>query len=64
MTDNSCAWVEEKYENGDVFWNTSCNRVFVVMNGTLEENAMQFCCYCGRRIVTVIKEVTEVNYEY
>ena len=64
MTDNSCVWVREIGGDRDILWNTSCGDIFVIMNGTPEENGMQFCCYCGQRIVTVIKEAMEVNYEY
>ncbi len=40
-----CAWVEE---DGD--WDTDCGHVFMINEGTPEENEMKFCCYCGKRI--------------
>ena len=46
-----CAWVEE-----DGYWDTDCKHVFVINEGTPEENEMRFCCYCGKRIAQFPEE--------
>lgn len=41
-----CTWKQ----NEDGNWNTTCKNIFILMEGTPEENEMRFCCYCGRVI--------------
>lgn len=53
--DEICVW--EQNEEGD--YRTSCDncfRIYVLDNGTPEENKMKFCCYCGRLLETVETE--------
>ena len=42
-----CVWVWESHHD---FYETSCGKAFVVEHGTLAENNMKFCCYCGKPI--------------
>ena len=44
-----CVWKEDNDGNYD----TSCDRAFVLIAGTLEENEMRYCCYCGKRLIGV-----------
>ena len=44
MPDKNCTW-EEDCEG---YWNTACDNMFTLEEGTPEENQMKFCCYCGR----------------
>lgn len=43
-----CFW--EKDEVG--VFETGCNNLFVLNDGTPNENSMVYCCYCGSRIKT------------
>jgi hypothetical protein len=44
-----CTWTE----NEDDAWETSCNHIFEVNDGTPLENEMQFCPFCGKLIEEV-----------
>ena len=44
-----CAWVYD--DLGTYSYDTSCGHLFTIMDGTLEENSMKFCCFCGGSIV-------------
>lgn len=44
---NKCEWISDDYEDG---WSTSCGLIFIINDGTPEENHMKFCCYCGKEI--------------
>ena len=46
-----CAWHEE-----DGCWATDCGEIFVINEGTPEENEMKFCCFCGKHIVQFPQE--------
>lgn len=45
----SCTWTED--EDGN--WDTQCDNIFVIIEGTPTENKMKFCCYCGGRLKEV-----------
>jgi len=53
MMTEKCSWVQDG-EGGP--YATDCGDYFIVNEGTLAENKMAFCCYCG-------KPVDEVLYE-
>lgn len=40
----ACGWTED--DSG--CWWTGCGQAFELTNGAPSENAMRFCCYCGR----------------
>lgn len=42
-----CTWTED--EDGN--WETGCDQIFVLIEGTPKQNGMNYCCYCGKRIV-------------
>ena len=42
----ACKWTED--DAG--IWNTECGDLFVVNEGSPEQNDMKFCCYCGKPI--------------
>ena len=43
-----CVWqldvIDEMYE-------TTCGQAYVLNDGTLEENEMKYCCFCGKELV-------------
>jgi hypothetical protein len=44
---NDCGWRVD--EEGT--WNTDCDNLFVIIEGTPQENDMRFCPYCGGSLV-------------
>ena len=40
----TCAW----RANLDAIYETECGNLHIVNDGTLEENGMKYCCYCGK----------------
>ena len=46
-TPTPCLWLEEY---GDDEYQTSCGKAFILNDGTLEQNDMRFCCFCGKPI--------------
>jgi len=47
--DRTCTWVQDD-DNSDA-WGTQCRRMFLLIDGTPEDNRMKFCCYCGKPLV-------------
>ena len=41
-----CQWV---YEAG--YWITSCGYEYAINDGTPSENDMNFCLYCGKKLI-------------
>jgi len=41
-----CDWIEDV----DGVWQTACDNLFEINEGTPEQNNMKFCCYCGKPI--------------
>ena len=48
-----CSWVQDG-DGGP--YATDCSHYFSVNEGTLAENEMAFCCYCGRPVDEVLYE--------
>lgn len=44
-----CDWAQDGDECSDT-WGTDCGHMFCLEDGDPFDNAMVFCCYCGRRI--------------
>lgn len=42
----ACKWTEDDLG----LWNTECENMFVIGDGSPRENKMNFCCYCGKPI--------------
>lgn len=43
----TCAW---KYDENSEVWETSCDNLYCIIDGTPTENKMKFCTYCGKQI--------------
>lgn len=47
-TEDRCEWREDV--DGD--YETSCDNLFILIDGTPTDNGMSFCPYCGRVLIT------------
>lgn len=52
-----CVWTED--EEG--CWGTDCGEYYVINDGTPEQNGMNYCCYCGKRLQQ--KPYEELRFE-
>jgi len=50
-----CTWTQDIDGN----WETSCDEVYCIADGTPAENRMKFCTYCGAPIVEKVYEEGE-----
>jgi hypothetical protein len=46
VTDNTCIWREDS----DGYYETVCGRHYATNAGTLKDNGIRFCPFCGREI--------------
>ncbi len=44
---SKCVWVENQDPD---YWETSCGQSFTLIEGTLEDNHIRFCAFCGCEI--------------
>jgi hypothetical protein len=59
---NECRWLQDGDEDSGIYM-ASCNqRYFMFEDGTLTDNRMSHCCYCGKPLVEVPIE-PEDNHE-
>lgn len=42
-----CEWTQDS----DGTWNTECGQLFIVNDGTPEDNNMKFCAFCGEKLI-------------
>ena len=47
-TGDACLW--SLMEDDTDLWETSCNKEFVLTEGTPKKNKMRYCCFCGKEI--------------
>lgn len=45
----TCTWHQDGDSDSGVYA-TSCRRYFNLEDGTPEDNKMQWCCYCGKKL--------------
>ena len=46
----TCTWHQDGDSDSGVYA-TSCGHYFNLEDGTPEDNKMQWCCYCGKKLV-------------
>ena len=46
----TCTWHQDGDSDSGLY-GTSCRRYFNLDDGTPEDNRMQWCCYCGKKLV-------------
>jgi hypothetical protein len=47
--DEHCIWTADADGN----YETTCGKTFVFVEGTPEDNAIRYCCYCGKLVDTL-----------
>ena len=47
--EQTCTWFQDGDSESGVYA-TSCRRYFDITDGTPEDNKMQWCCYCGKKL--------------
>jgi hypothetical protein len=47
---DTCTWHQDGDSDSGTY-STSCGHYFNLEDGTPEDNRMQWCCYCGKRLV-------------
>jgi hypothetical protein len=45
--DETCTWKQDRDGN----WETECDNLHILIEGTPAENGYRFCPYCGGKIV-------------
>lgn len=50
---DDCVWT---YDDSNDCWETGCNNVSAVIEGTPKDNGMKYCPYCGRKLEEIINE--------
>jgi hypothetical protein len=46
----SCLWWQDETDDEGTSWYTDCGEEFILLEGTPETNAMNYCPYCGARL--------------
>jgi hypothetical protein len=47
---DTCTWFQDGDSDSSMY-QTSCRKYFDLTDGTPEDNKMQWCCYCGKKLV-------------
>ena len=57
----ACQWTQSGSFDFDDVWDTECGQTFQFTEGKPHEGGIDFCCYCGKRIVveTALKEADD-----
>lgn len=59
-----CTWKQCSGEGGcyDETWETDCDNMFTLNEGTPSDNRMKFCCFCGGELVEVLADDLLLDY--
>jgi len=60
MKHRNCKWTYDEYHDN---WDTQCGEAFCFITGDPAENKMQFCPYCGWRLVQHPKSTEQLAKE-
>lgn len=56
MVNKKCKWEYLEFEEA---YETSCDEMFCLYTGTLKENKIKYCPFCGNKIKCKLKESEE-----
>lgn len=51
LDDQRCIW----RDNFDAIYETACDNLHILNDGSPEENGMRFCCYCGKELKSELR---------
>jgi hypothetical protein len=54
--EQTCIWEQDKDWDNESLFHTSCDNAYEITTGTPTDNHMNFCTYCGKKIVTQLAE--------
>jgi hypothetical protein len=46
-----CEWSQDSEWTDNSVWNTSCSSHFVLNEGSPDDNGMNYCPYCGGKLI-------------
>jgi len=49
--EKTCKWTPVESYDGEYYWETECGKSFFVDEGTPADNEMNFCAYCGGKLI-------------
>jgi hypothetical protein len=53
-----CEWLQDEWDNS---YGTSCGNKYQIIDGTPEDNGMNFCTYCGGKLETITGDATRAE---
>lgn len=58
MTDpiGTCDWYQDADVEDSDSWETTCGKMYLLIDGTPQDNEMKFCCFCGRVLTSIEPE--------
>jgi hypothetical protein len=48
LSSDLCKWT--LIDDDNLTYETSCDNAFSITSGTLKDNEMVYCCFCGKKI--------------
>lgn len=48
-----CEWLQDEWDNS---YDTSCGNKYEIIEGTPEDNGMNYCTYCGGKLEAITTE--------
>ena len=53
-----CVWTQDHNDEFNIY-ETSCGGLFEFIDGSPSENKLNFCCYCGKKLVEKVRPIVE-----
>lgn len=53
-----CEWIQDEWDNS---YDTSCGNKYEIIDGTPEDNGMNYCTYCGGKLETITGDATRAE---
>lgn len=50
MSNKKCIWKPESEQIYDDLYDTQCGQSFVIIETTLKESGIKYCCFCGKEV--------------
>ena len=53
-----CEWLQDEWDNS---YDTSCGNKYEIIDGTPEDNGMNYCTYCGGKLEAITSDATRAE---